>query len=59
MPGRQGDIKRAKLVIKLERGPDFEEAMENFEKVRKENAEKAEKAKAEEEVAVEGGEKKE
>jgi hypothetical protein len=63
VPGRNGeDIKRAKLVIKLERGPDFEQSMADFEKMRQDNAEKAaakakEEESAKEEEAAKEGEK--
>lgn len=33
-------MKKSKLLITLEKGPNFDEAMANFEKVRQENLEK-------------------
>jgi DNA-binding protein len=38
--GRKGPLKKAKLVVTLQKGKHFDEAMENFEKMRADQAEK-------------------
>ena len=54
--GSRGDSsKKAKLFITLQRGPDFEENMKKFTKIKLENEKLAEKNKAAEE-AVAGAE---